>query len=189
MHVADAVQRVNRDMAHDRDVRFEVLDWKTHARPRVDEQGPQGPIDKDMPVGECDIVVGIFWNRFGTPIPEMGGQTGTEHEIRTAIAAWRKSGKPEVVVCFNDAPFKPRTVDESEQVTQVLRFRFSDELRGLELAYDGPNDFRDKIRDYLGQYLKAHYPVTPGHVTNGKVLPAVAGDPTRYIKALREETS
>jgi hypothetical protein len=60
MHVADAVQRVNRDMAHDRDVRFEVLDWKTHARPRVDKRGPQGPIDKDMPVGECDIVVGIF---------------------------------------------------------------------------------------------------------------------------------
>jgi formylglycine-generating enzyme required for sulfatase activity len=189
MHVADAVQRVNRDMAHDRDVRFEVLDWKTHARPRVDEQGPQGPIDIDMPVGKCDIVVGIFWNRFGTPIPEMGGQTGTEHEVRTAIASWRKSGKPEVVVCFNDAPFKPRTVAESEQVTQVLRFRFSDELRGLELAYDGPNDFRDKIRDYLGQYLKAHYPVTPGHVPGGKLPLAIVGDPARYIKALREETS
>jgi hypothetical protein len=169
-------------MAHERDVQFEVLDWKTDARSRLHEQGPQGPIDEDMPVGECDIVVGILWKRFGTPIPEMGGETGTEHEIRSAIAAWRKSGKPEVAMCFNEAPYRPKDVAESRQATRVLEFR--EEIRGLELAYDGSDDFREKIRDYLEKYLKAHYPVKPG-----KVSRAIAGDPTRYIKALREETS
>ena len=52
------------------------------------------------------------------------------------------------------------------------------------LAYEGADEFRDKIRDYLEKYLKAHHPVTPG-----KVPPAMAGDPARYLKALREETS
>jgi len=178
-HVTEVAEALNRNTAGERDVQFRVLGWETDARPRVDDQGPQGPIDKDLPVEECDIVVGILWKRLGTPIPEMGGETGTEHEIRGAITASRKSGKPEVVVCFNDAPVRPK---ESEQLAQVMKFR--EEIRGLELAYEGANEFRDKIRDYLEKYLKAHHPVMPG-----KVLRAIAGDPARYLKALREETS
>lgn len=183
-HVADVAASLNRHTAAEREVQFRVLDWKTDARPRVHEHGPQGPIDEDMPIGQCDIVVGILWKRVGTPIPEMGGETGAEHEIRTAIAASRQSGKPEVVICFNDAPYRPKTVEESEQATQVLKFRLSKEIRGLELAYEGPGDFCEKIRDYLEKYLIAHHRVTPG-----KVSPTIAGDPTRYLKALRDETS
>jgi formylglycine-generating enzyme required for sulfatase activity len=112
----------------------------------------------------------------------MGGEMGTEHEIRAAIAPSRKSGKPEVVICFNDAPYRPKDVAESKQATRVLEFR--EEIRGLELAYEGADDFRDKIRDYLEKYLIARHPVTPG-----KVTAAIAGDPGRYVKALREETS
>ena len=160
-----------------------MVGWKTDVRPRVHEQGPQGPIDEDLPIDRCDIVVGILWKRFGTPMPEMGGETGTEHEIRSAIWASRKAGKPEVVICFNEAPYFTKVAAELKQAAQVADFR--EEIRGLELAYEGADDFRDKIRDYLEKYLKAHYPVTP----RGKVTAAIAGDPTRYIKALREETS
>ena len=181
-HVGDVAEALNRNTAGERDVIFRVLGWKTDARPRVDDEGPQGPIDEDIPVEQCDIVVGILWKRLGQPIPEMGGETGTEHEIRAAIAAWRKSRKPEVVICFNDAPYRAKDVAESKQGTRVLEFR--EEIRGLELAYEGADDFRDKIRDYLEKYLKAHHPVTPG-----KVTAAIVGDPTRYLKALREETS
>ena len=181
-YVAEVAAALNINIAAIHDVRFEVVEWKTHARPRVDEKGPQGPIDEDIPIAECDIVVGILWKRFGTPIPEMGGESGTEHEIRAAVAALRQSGKPEVVICFNDAPYRPKDVAESKQATRVLEFR--EEIRGLELAYDGANDFRDKIRDYLEKYLVAKHKVVPG-----KATPAIAGDPTRYIKGLREETS
>lgn len=181
-HVAGVAAALNRNTAAERDVQFKVLGWKTDVRPRVHEQGPQGPIDEDLPIVQCDIVVGILWKRFGTPIPEMGGETGTEHEIRAAIAASRQSGKPEVVICFNDAPYRPKDVAESKRATRVLEFR--EQIRGLELTYDGADDFRDKIRDYLEKYLKAHHPVTPG-----KTTAAIAGDPTRYVKALREETS
>lgn len=180
--VFNVAEAVNRNTAAERNVQFRVLNWKTDVRSRVHEQGPQGPIDEDLPVEKCNIVMGVFWNRFGKPIPEMAGQTGTEHELRRAIAAWRKSGKPEVVVCFNEAPYRPKNVDESKQATRVLEFR--DELRGLELAYEGPHEFRDKIRDYLEKYLIAHFPVTPG-----KVAPIIEGDPSRYLKALREEAS
>src|SRR4051812_14770104 len=107
-HVAEVAAAINRNTAAERDVQFKVLGWKTDVRARLHEKGPQGPIDEDLPVGQCDIVVGILWKRFGQPMPQMGGETGTEHEIRAAIAAWRQSRRPEVVICFNDAPYRPR---------------------------------------------------------------------------------
>lgn len=63
--------------------------YETHARARLDSEGPQAVVNKDMPVERHDIVIGIFWMRFGTPIPEEGGQTGSEYEIRRALANQR----------------------------------------------------------------------------------------------------
>jgi formylglycine-generating enzyme required for sulfatase activity len=183
-HVTDVVAGLNRNMAAERNVEFRVVGWKTDVRPRAHKKGPQGPIDEDIPVGQCDIVAGILCKRFGTPIPEMGNETGTEHEIRAAIAAWRKSRKPEVVLCFNDAPYNAKNVADAKQALQVMEFREEMGGCGLELAYNGADDFREKIRDYLEKYLKDNYRVTPGNVTA-----AIAGDPSRYIKALLEETS
>jgi formylglycine-generating enzyme required for sulfatase activity len=184
-HVKDVAAALNGIVAAERNVQFRVFDWAKDVRPRVHEEGPQGPIDEDLPIAQFDIVVGILWTRFGTPIPGKDGKTGTEHEIRSAIAASSQSGeprKPEVVICFNDAPYRPKDVEASRQATRVLEFR--EENHGLELAYEGAGDFRDKIRAYLEKYLNAYYPVAPG-----KAMAAIHGDPTRYIKALREETS
>jgi len=85
--VADVATGLNRNMAAERDVVLRVVGYKTDARPRVDKEGPQGPIDEDMPVWGCDIVVGILWKRLGE---------GTEHEIRSAI----ESVKPESGALF-----------------------------------------------------------------------------------------
>jgi len=181
-HVADVAAALNRNMAAERDVVFRVVGWKTDVRARLHEKGPQGPTDEDIPVAECDIVVGIFWKRFGRSMPEMGGETGTEHEIRDALAAWRAAKKPEVVVCFNQAPYKPQDVKELQQAMQVMQFR--DEIPGLLMDYEGSDAFRDKIRDWLEKYLMERFPVTPG-----KAVSAVAGNPAVYIEKLREETS
>jgi hypothetical protein len=183
-HVLDVAAALNRNMAAERDVRFEVRGWKTDVRPRTHDLGAQGPIDEDLPIEKFDIVIGILWQRLGQPMPKMGNETGTEHELRGAIAARNKAKQPEVVMCFNDAPFRSKNVAEAEQATAVLRFREEVSDLGLVLAYEGADQFRDKIRDYLEKYLKTHYPVTPG-----KATPAIAGDPERYIKALRDQTS
>ena len=94
------------NMAAERDVYFPVLEGPTDVRPRVHELGPQGPIDEDLPVEKCDIVVESSEAVRHTHAGD-GWRDRTEHEIRLAIAAWRKSRKPEVVMCFNDAPYKP----------------------------------------------------------------------------------
>ena len=114
-HVAEVAAALNRNIGAERDVQFQVCGWETDVRPRVHKQGPQGAVDEDLPVEECDIVAGILWKRLGA---------GNEHEIRSAIA----SGKPEVVVCFNDALYRSTSVEESKQATRVLEFR--EEMRG-----------------------------------------------------------
>ena len=108
-HVADVAAGLNRNMAAERDVRFDVVGYNTDVRPRVDERGVQGVIDEDLPLEQFHIVVGILWKRLGP---------GTEHEIRSAI----KCGKPEVVICFNDALYKPKDVPVSRR-TRITRKR------------------------------------------------------------------
>jgi hypothetical protein len=48
-------------------------------------------IDQAMRIEDADVVVGIFWKRFGTPTLDAG--SGTEHELRHAF-----SGSPDVSV-------------------------------------------------------------------------------------------
>jgi hypothetical protein len=45
-------------------------------------EGPQGLIDERMKIDEADVVIGIFWKRFGTPTSNAA--SGTEHELRRA---------------------------------------------------------------------------------------------------------
>ena len=88
------VSELNKSTAADRDISIELTKWETDTYPGFHADGPQGLIDPILKIPECDLLLGIFWKRFGTPTAD--GTTGTEHEIRTAVAAWQETGKPQV---------------------------------------------------------------------------------------------
>ena len=73
--------------------------WETDAYPGFHPQGPQGLIDPILRIEDCDVLLGIFWKRFGTPTTEAG--SGTEHEFLRAYAAWQQHGRPQIMVYFN----------------------------------------------------------------------------------------
>ena len=81
-------------------------------------------IDPILNIDDCDILIGIFWKRFGTPIKE-DGKTGTEHEFYNAYEAWKKNGRPQIMLYFNQKEYFPKTSGESEQQTAVLKFKES----------------------------------------------------------------
>ncbi len=175
--VVEVAAQLNRHMARERNVQFDVRAYETEARHRMYPEGAQALINIDMPVEKHDIVVGIFWKRFGTPIKELNKQTGTEYELRRAQANQKGDPpKPEIAIFFSDAPVKPSEAD-GQQLSKVKAFR--KKLKGLPTAYDGPLDFKDKLREYLSQYLRDHHPVTH----------EVTGDPGAYIESLRAETA
>jgi hypothetical protein len=79
---------------------------------------------------ECDLLVGIFWTRIGTPTEEYA--SGTVEEIERHI----DSGKP-AMLYFSSAPVMPDSVDP-------------DQYRSLFVELDGALDvvYGDfKVRD------------------------------------------
>jgi hypothetical protein len=83
--VARVFDEINRGVARDKDVVFEVWRWETDAYPAFHPEGPQPVIDLQLRIADCDLLVGVFWKRFGTPTADAA--SGTEHEIRLAHAA------------------------------------------------------------------------------------------------------
>jgi tetratricopeptide (TPR) repeat protein len=60
---------------------------------------------------QCDLVVNILWSRLGTrlpkdyaPAPGEVPPTGTEFEVRDALAAYQKLGKPNLLIYRKTAP-------------------------------------------------------------------------------------
>ena len=84
------VDELNRGVARVRGCRLALWRWEIDARPGMHLHGPQGLIDEVMDIRDADIVVGVFWKRFGTPTGDA--DSGTEHELRRAWAAWRSRG-------------------------------------------------------------------------------------------------
>ena len=76
------IEELNHGVARDRKLRLELTRWETDAYPGFHPEGPQGLIDPILSIDACDVLIGIFWKRFGTPTRDA--QSGTEHEILTA---------------------------------------------------------------------------------------------------------
>ena len=61
------IKELNRGVAADRNLLLELSRWETDAYPGFHAEGPQGLIDPILKIEDCDILLGIFWKRFGTP--------------------------------------------------------------------------------------------------------------------------
>src|SRR5207245_752601 len=83
---AGLVEQINRDTGRAAGIELELWSWETDAKPGFHLMGPQGLIDNVLRIEDCDLFVGIFWNRIGTPTAD--GKTGTEHEFSTAFISW-----------------------------------------------------------------------------------------------------
>ncbi len=145
--VVRVVDELNRRVAADKGCRLSVWRWETDARPGLHLEGPQGLIDERMHIADADLVVGIFWKRFGTPTGDA--HSGTEHELRRAWEAWRKRGRPDVMVYFCERKAAPAKAAEADQWQRVLRFR--DELPKEQMwwAYKRTIEFERLVRGHL----------------------------------------
>src|ERR1035441_11118340 len=97
--VPDVLDERTRGVCRARGVRFEAIRWETDAHPGFHELGPQGLIDPILRIEECDVLLGVFWKRFGSPTST--GETGTEDEIAWAFESWKANRRPGIMVYFN----------------------------------------------------------------------------------------
>jgi hypothetical protein len=109
------VDELNAGVARERGCRLSLWRWETDAHPGLHVEGPQGLIDDAMRIEDADVVVGIFWRRFGTPT--LGAGSGTEHELRRAFSAWKQRARPQMMVYFGERKYMPRNSAEAAQLS------------------------------------------------------------------------
>src|SRR5258708_11180897 len=155
--VEEVTSELNETTAYDRNLRLEVGRWEADDYPGFHVDGRQGICDQVLKIKAWDILVGIFWSRFGTLTRTR--MTGTEHEISEAIARWRKMGTPQVMIFFNSAGPRLKSAAERHQWALVAEFqeRFPEE--GMFWEYDGDPQFETEFRRCLKNYLRVKFPV------------------------------
>jgi hypothetical protein len=141
-------------------VMLSAVGWDSHSSPELGTR-PQELINKRV-LQDCDLLIGIFWTRLGTPTGKA--QSGTVEEIEEHVAA----GKP-AMIYFSSKPVSLESV-ELEQYRKVKAVRSEWQQRGLVETYDDLEQFRRKLtkqlqlclnkNEYLGRLLERSIPLT-----------------------------
>ncbi len=144
--LANEINDVVAFLAPELDLRLEVLRFQKEVYPDLGR--PQDVIDRQIPQ-DFDIHLGIMWMRCGTPTATE--RSGTIHEFRQAMKRREATGRPIIMFYFSDErpPALPRTLEELDQLREVLKFREELQRVGLTVAYPDRASFRERVRGGL----------------------------------------
>jgi len=148
----DAVGRVldemNRTSGERAGLFFNAVRWQD--LPPGVGRNPQAVIDEEL--GAYNVLVGLMWMRFGTPIPG-GANSGTEHEVERAIESWARVGKPRVMFYFKQGSPEDLTLIDPEQLQKVKEFRKRLQQVALVQDFHETAEFESKLRIHLNRLI------------------------------------
>lgn len=147
-------RRIVRDVVHDwndihaKSTRCVLLPvgWETHSAP--DLSGRAQEILNKSVLSHCDLLVGVFWTRLGTPTGDF--ESGSVEEIKRHIS----QDKP-AMVYFSTAPVALDSVDQS-QYEALKKFKDWCYDNGLIETYDNVDDFAEKFRRHIQIKVRDH---------------------------------
>jgi len=144
--VRDVIYEWNAVHSNSRDIVLLPIGWESHSSPEMGGN-PQKIINNQI-LDKCDLLIGIFWTRIGTPTTDYA--SGTVEEIEKHI----QSDKP-AMLYFSSQPVAIDSVD-IKQVQEIKKFKESCQSRGLYEGYDNHTDFKDKFYRHLQIKLNEH---------------------------------
>ncbi|MEZ9587105.1 DUF4062 domain-containing protein [Vibrio cyclitrophicus] len=144
--IRDVIYEWNAVHSESRNIVLLPVGWETHSSPEMGGQAQE--IINNQVLDRCDLLVGVFWTRIGTPTTEYA--SGTVEEIEEHI----KSAKP-AMLYFSSQPVALDTV-EPEQYAQLKAFKESCQNRSLYESYDSRSSFKDKFYRQLQLKLNQH---------------------------------
>jgi hypothetical protein len=109
--------------------------WETHSAPLMGGRA-QGVINNQI-VTSCDMAIGVFWTRLGSPTG--ASESGTAEEIEWFI----ENNKP-VMLYFSSRDLNPTKLD-LEQYTSLKAFEKKMQKIGLTGSYTSITDFKEKL--------------------------------------------
>lgn len=144
--VRDVVYEWNAVHSQSRGIVLLPVGWESHSSPEMGNT-PQNIINNQV-LEKCDLLIGVFWTRIGTPTTEFA--SGTVEEIERHI----KADKP-AMLYFSSQPVVLDTV-EPEQASQLKAFKDSCKTRGLYEGYDSLSSFKEKLYRHLQLKVNDH---------------------------------
>lgn len=141
--VRDLIHEWNDIHSEERAIALAPLGWDTHTAPEMGNH-PQDIINKKV-LSRCDLLVGIFWTRMGTPTRNHA--SGTVEEIEEHL----KAGKP-AMLYFSKQPVVMDSVDR-DQYDQVVAFKESCKERGIYHEYSDLDQFQKDFYRHLQRTL------------------------------------
>ncbi|QBB70008.1 hypothetical protein ELE36_06345 [Pseudolysobacter antarcticus] len=147
----NAITEVNRNVAREYGVVFELLKWETDTRPEF-SQDPQEIINRQIGDG-YDVFIGILWRRIGTQTPRA--QSGTIEEFNRAYERFKSNSiAPEIMIYFKDTPIAPSKFD-MHQMQKVQDFKHSiAAMGGLYSVFDSQDQFKVSLRTHLAALVR-----------------------------------
>jgi hypothetical protein len=117
--------------------------WETHAAPQMGIR-PQEAINIGL-VDRCDILIGTFHSKIGSPTGKA--ESGTVEEIERFVAAEKRA-----TLYFSQAPLIQRSFD-SDQYTRLNDFKKRCQAWGIYSAYDSVPQLVNKIKSDLTKFM------------------------------------
>ena len=124
--IRDVIYEWNAVHSQSRNIVLLPIGWETHSSPEMGNTAQE--IINNQVLDKCDLLVGVFWTRIGTPTTEYA--SGTVEEIEKHIEV----NKP-AMLYFSSQPVALDMV-EPEQYSQLKKFKDSCQSRGLYEGFD-----------------------------------------------------
>jgi hypothetical protein len=158
------VREWNDDHTEDTGIVLLPVLWEAHALPEMGGR-PQAILNRQFE--KCDVLVGAFWTRLGTPTGEEA--SGTVEEIRKFM----KDGKP-VLLYFSDQPAAPSTVDTA-QMDALREFQEECKREGVVFTYDSLDALEKMASKHLNRLVRDRFGVpVPDQARPGRGAEVVA---------------
>ena len=118
--------------------------WESHSAPSMDDR-PQGVINRQL-VRACDMLIGVFWTRLGSPTGLE--ESGTVEEIKWFL----KNNKP-VMLYYSSAAIPQDRLD-LKQIESLNAFKASIKDKGLQYSYANGADLEQKLSRHLTRIVR-----------------------------------
>ncbi len=172
--IAEALQEWNALNAKETGNVLLPVMWESHSAPAMGDR-PQGIINEQV-VKSCDMLIGAFWTRLGSPTGVE--DSGTVEEIKWFL----KNSKP-VMLYYSKAQVDLDNID-TVQLEKLKDFKKSIRDKGIQEHYGSIDELKQKLSRQLTIVMRG---LSLGPVVNAKVVreakASSGGDVTRPPEA------
>ncbi len=143
--VADLINEWNVQHGDSAKARVELMNWRTHAYPEAGKRA-QALINRQF-ADRADIVLAIFWRRFGSPTGKA--PSGTVEEIERAQRRRKK-----VMVYFSERPATGKEAPDLREQARMERFKQRFGRNALYGTYGDVQEFGIAVRKDLALVMR-----------------------------------